>query len=283
MPRALSFVHVAALALAGVVALPLPVSPSLPLASVLGMSPSTAAADRGVRDPTRGPGARRLPRRSRSLGLPFDGRLRNGVRLRPSRHLRIVPAEHGQREGGDALYGTWELVQLLERAAFRVHQRLPGAQLSVGELSKEGGGRLPGHASHQNGRDADLAFYMLDGRGRPYAPYGFAAFDGAGRGIAPNEALTFDDDRNWELVAKLVADGDARVQYLFVHASIERRLLRTGRRRRAPRSVLNRAERVMVQPASGHPHRNHFHMRIYCPPASRPACRDRGPRHPWAP
>ncbi|MEO0323045.1 MAG: penicillin-insensitive murein endopeptidase [Myxococcota bacterium] len=276
MARAFSSVRVAALALAGAVALPLPrASPG---------SPAQASADRGSRDPTRGPGARRLPRRSRSLGLPFEGgRLRRGVRLRPSRHLRLVPAEHGQRAEGDALFGTWELVQLLERAAFRVHQRLPGAKLSVGELSKEGGGRLPGHASHQNGRDADLAFYMLDARGRPYAPYGFAAFDGAGQGLGPNEALSFDDDRNWELVAKLVADGDARVQYLFVHASLERRLLRTGRRRRAPRAVLARAERVMVQPASGHPHRNHFHLRIYCPPASLPACRDRGPRHPWAP
>ncbi|MEM1417191.1 MAG: penicillin-insensitive murein endopeptidase [Myxococcota bacterium] len=243
-----------------------------------------AAADRGVRDATRGPGARRIPHRSRSLGLPFEGgRLQRGVRLRESRFLRFVPGEHGQRAEGDALFGTWELVQLLERAAYRVHQRLPGGKLSVGELSKEGGGRLPGHSSHQNGRDVDLAFYMLDARGRSYPPYGFAAFDADGRGRPPNQALTFDDARNWELVAKLVADGDARVQYIFVHGSLERRLLREARRRRAPRSVIARAERAMVQPARGHPHRNHFHVRIYCPPASRPACRDRGPRHPWAP
>tara|TARA_B100001750_G_scaffold49840_1_gene37770 strand:- start:431 stop:1039 length:609 start_codon:yes stop_codon:yes gene_type:complete len=201
------------------------------------------------------------------------------VELRESAYLRRVT----EYEPGGNFYGTWELVQLLERAAYRVERRLPGAKLSVGELSAEHGGRLPGHASHQSGRDVDLAFYMLDGRGRPYPPGAFAAFDAHGRGLRPNEGLTFDDARNWELVAKLVADGDARVQYIFVARHIKQRLLAEGRRRAAPASVLERAERVMVQPASGNPHANHFHVRIYCAPADRPTCRDQGPRHPWYP
>ena len=231
------------------------------------------------RDATRGPGARRLPRGSRSIGLPFDGRLHRGVELRESEYLRRVT----EYEPGGNFYGTWELVQLLERAAYRVARRLPGAKLSVGELSAPEGGRLPGHASHQNGRDVDIAFYMLDGRDRPYPPGAFAEFDARGKGVAPNEGLHFDDARNWELVAKLVADGDARVQYVFVARHIKQRLLAEGRRRGAPASVLARAEAVMVQPASGHRHANHFHLRIYCAPGDAPRCRDQGPRHPWAP
>ncbi len=239
---------------------------------------AAAMADRTTHDPTRGPSARPLPRASRSLGLPFRGRLRDGVQLRESRYLRFVTeyASAGNH------FGTWEVVQLLERAAYRVARRLPGAKLSVGELSREGGGRIPGHASHQSGRDVDLGFYMLDAAGRPYDAFAFAEFGPSGRGLGPNTSLRFDDARNWELVAKLVADGDARVQHLFVARHLKERLLAEGRRRRAPASVLARAERVMAQP-SGHPHANHFHLRIYCSPANRPACKDQGVRHPWAP
>ena len=214
-----------------------------------------------------GRGGRRAAR-SRSVGLPFRGRLQNGVRLRESEHVRYVPE---YAEGGHH-YGTWQLVQLIERAAARVYGRLRGGPLSVGELSAARGGRLPGHRSHQNGRDVDLAFYMLGPRG-PFQPYAFAAFDGDGVGRGPNAMLRFDDDRNWELVAKLVADGDARVQHIFVSRAIRRRLLATGRRRRARRVLLDRASRVLGQPSHGHRHANHFHVRIYCGPAERPAAK----------
>ncbi|MCZ7681026.1 MAG: penicillin-insensitive murein endopeptidase [Sandaracinaceae bacterium] len=124
---------------------------------------------------------------------------------------------------------------------------------------------------------------MTDARARPYEPFAFAAFgaDGAGRG--PNAMLRFDDDRNWELVARLLSDPDARVQHIFVSNAIQRRLLRTAARRRAPRSVVARAEQVMVQPSHGHPHANHFHVRVYCNPHERPRCRDRAPFHAWYP
>ena len=242
-------------------------------------TPASRGETRAERERYRGPGARELPRRSRSVGYPWRGTLRRGVKLEESRYVRYV----GEYAPRDNFWGTWELVQLVERAAYRVWQRIPGARLSVGELSAESGGDIDDHGSHENGRDADLSFYMLNGRGEPVEPWAFAAFRGDGTAMPPNEGYVFDDARNWELVAKLVADGDARVQYIFVANSIKRRLLAEGRRRGAPSAVLNRAEGVMVQPASGHPHRNHFHVRIYCPPADRPACRDRAPFHPWYP
>ncbi|MFW6050492.1 MAG: penicillin-insensitive murein endopeptidase [Myxococcota bacterium] len=229
-------------------------------------------------DPYRWPGARELPKHSRSMGWPWRGRLDDGVRVVESKYVRHTT----EYTRNDHFYGTWELVQLVERAAWRVWSRIPGARLSVGELSAENGGDIPDHRSHENGRDVDIAFYMLDGRGEPFEPYAFASFDARGRGMGPNRGLRFDDARNWELIAKLIADGDARVQYIFVHRTIKRRLLAEGRRRGAPAVLLERAEKVMVQP-SRHGHRNHFHVRIYCPPASRPACKDRAPFHAWYP
>jgi penicillin-insensitive murein endopeptidase len=200
------------------------------------------------------------------------------VKLEESAFVRYT----GEYRERGSFWGTWELVQLVERAAYRVARRLPGARLSVGELSAQRGGDIGDHGSHENGRDVDIAFYMVDGRGRPIEPYAFADFRADGTALPPNEGLVFDDARNWELVAKLVADGDARIQFIFVAHEIERRLLAEGVRRGAPGVVLSRAEAVMAQP-SGHPHRNHFHVRIYCAPADRPACQDRPPFHPWYP
>ncbi|MEM9187679.1 MAG: penicillin-insensitive murein endopeptidase [Myxococcota bacterium] len=227
----------------------------------------------------RGPGARIIPRRSRSVGFPWDGSLRRSVRVEPTRFVRHV----NEYREADRFYGTWELVQLVERAAYRVWQRAPGAPLNVGELSARGGGEIPGHASHENGRDVDFGFYMLDAQNRSVPLYAFAEVNGDGQGTGPNRGLRFDDQRNFELVSKLVTDGDARVQYIFVANSVRHRLLRYGRRHRTRTVILDRLSRVMMQPSGRHPHRNHFHVRMFCPPADRPSCKDRAPFHAWYP
>ena len=217
--------------------------------------------------------------RSRSLRYPWDGQLVRGMRLRESDYVRYVGeyAPHGR------FYGTWELVQLLERAARRVAFRLPGAKLSVGELSRPGGGRVDGHRSHESGRDVDLGFYVTRSDGEPLYTYAFAAFDARGHGVAPNQYLRFDDARNWELVAKLLSDGETRVQYIFVASYLKQRLLDEARRRGAPGGLIERAKAALVQPAHGHPHHNHFHVRVYCGPADQGLCRDSGPFWPWYP
>ncbi|MGD8860904.1 MAG: penicillin-insensitive murein endopeptidase [Myxococcales bacterium] len=250
---------------------------ALLLAAALASSAAApiASANRGGEINLRPPAGMR----SRSVGLVTDGRLERGMRARQSEYIRYV----GEYEPGGKFFGTWELVQLIERAARRVAFRLPGARLSIGELSRPHGGRIDGHRSHESGRDVDIGFYTTLPDGTPHYTYAFADFDHRGVGVAPNDYLRFDDARNWELVAKLVADGEARVQYIFVANELKYRLLREGQRRGAPRAVLERAKAVMVQPAHGHPHRNHFHVRIYCPPADQHVCKDRGPFWPWYP
>jgi penicillin-insensitive murein endopeptidase len=218
-------------------------------------------------------------RKSRSVGLAWKGRLERGVKLKPSAHLRYV----SEYEKTGHFYGTWQLVQLLERAAFSVAQRVPGAKLAVGELSAEHGGNLAGHASHESGRDVDIGFYMLDAAQRPFAAFAFANFDARGRGLAPNQGMRFDVRRNWELLSRLVTDGEARVQYAFIAPGLRQLLLDEGRRVSAPKSVLERAARVMVPPSEKHLHGNHFHVRIYCGPNERPKCSDAPPYWPWYP
>lgn len=204
-----------------------------------------------------------------SLGLPYRGSLRNGVLLRESRTIRYTTE---YRRGGN-FWGTNELVQLLERAAQRVARQHRGARLNVGELSARRGGHLAGHRSHQSGRDVDLAFYMMDGRGGAVVPYAFAAFDRHGRGLAPNGGLRFDDAKNWALIASLLSDRSGLVRRIFVADTLSARLVAEARRQRASRTLVQRASQVFAQPTHGHPHRNHFHVRIACPPSDRPQCR----------
>ncbi len=251
------------------------------LALALWIAPAAATTPQPAKPKAENEVSLRPPKgeRSRSVNYPWEGQLVRGLRLRESRHIKYVPS---YVEGGN-FYGTWQLVQLIERAARRVSARHPGSKLYVGELSSKEGGDIVGHSSHESGRDADIAFYAKRANGRPGSAYGFARFDASGRGLPPNHHLRFDDTRNWELVAKLVNDPDAPVQYIFVARAIKRRLLREAVRTGAPSAVIERAESVLVEPARGNPHRSHFHVRIYCPPADRPMCRDVGPFWAWYP
>jgi penicillin-insensitive murein DD-endopeptidase len=217
--------------------------------------------------------------RSRSVNYPWDGQLIRGQKVRESKFIRYVPED----AVAGRFYGTSQMVQLIERAARRVANRYPGAKLSVGELSSAQGGDIGGHRSHESGRDADIGFYVKGADRRPFSYQAFVPFNAGGRGAGVHADLRFDDARNWELVAKLVTDPDARVQYIFVARVIKNRLLREAVRRKAPAQTIERAESVMVEPARGNPHRSHFHVRIYCAPSDRPMCRDVAPFWAWYP
>jgi penicillin-insensitive murein endopeptidase len=217
--------------------------------------------------------------RSRSVNYPWDGQLKNGQKVRESKFIRYIPED----VPGNRFFGTSEMAQLIDRAARRVAAKYPGAKLSVGEISSAQGGDIGGHRSHESGRDADIGFYVKGSDGRPFAYPANIAFNASGRGTGPYADLRFDDARNWELVARLVSDPDARVQYIFVARVIKNRLLRQAVRRKASAQTIERAEAVMVEPARGNPHRSHFHVRIYCAPSDRPVCRDVAPFWAWYP
>ncbi len=220
-----------------------------------------------------------LPSASTSLssGFPWAGRLVHAVRLHMGAALTPVP-EYA-RSGN--FYGTSELVGMLEHAAQRIHNRWPGSQLAVGELSGPRGGRLSGHRSHQSGRDVDVAFQMHDASGRAFRMHNFITFRGDGSALRVREKLYFDDAKNWAMVAAMLRAPAARVQYMFVAKRIRARLLAEGRRQGESEQLLQRAGTVLVQPKRGHKHANHFHVRIYCAQDDRPRCHDSAPYWPW--
>ncbi|MBW2461100.1 MAG: penicillin-insensitive murein endopeptidase [Deltaproteobacteria bacterium] len=209
---------------------------------------------------------------SLSTGHADGGRLEHAFALRTGDALATVSRKR---------YGTRELVGLLGRAASAVARAFPGSRLAVGDLSSEDGGPLAPHESHQSGRDADVAFYLIGADGQAVPQALFQRVDADGRARRSGRRFTFDDARNWALLVAFVDDPMAEVQYVILAPHIRERLLEYGRRIEAPEDQLRRVELVTRRMRGSDGHDDHFHVRIYCSVGDRPQCLDRPPLHPW--
>lgn len=212
--------------------------------------------------------------RSRSIGASNRGRLEAGARLAATPHLELQP-------GDSAFYGTQELVGLIRRAAERAQEERPGPRLLVGDLSRRGGGRLRPHSSHQNGRDADIGFYVTDENGQPIEPRRFVELGDDACGRDRGTTYCLDGERTFLLIAAMLEDPVARIQFVLVAPDIRELLLAAGRRLDVPGDVLERVTTVTEPRGGSEAHRSHFHVRIYCPVDDRPHCEDGAPYHEW--
>ena len=226
---------------------------------------NTSATSRPAHGATasRGDGSAAGPQRptpSRSVGSPTEGQLIGGIHLADAPYLRVYPVY----AGADVRWGTDSLVGLVERSARNVRKQFPDAVMSVGHLSKAGGGELDRHASHESGRDADIGFYVKNAAGNPLYGDHMVAF--VGDGTAPSwPGAHFDDARNWALVSSIVGDSHAKVTHIFVATPIRERLLAYAAKIGASPASRSRAAEVLAQPRGSLPHDDHFHVRIACP------------------
>jgi murein endopeptidase len=170
--------------------------------------------------------------RSRSLGLPWSGRLVRGVQL-PAEGAtfftwdpvrRASPNRPWRRFGNDRLVRT--VLHVLDSFA-AAHAGAP--RIGVGDLSRPHGGDfgprfgLPGHVSHQNGLDVDLYYPRRDRRERP-----------------PTTPRQVDRRLAQDLVDRFVAAGASKV-FVGPHTGL-------------------RGDRRIVQPLAHHD--NHLHVRL---------------------
>jgi murein endopeptidase len=142
---------------------------------------------------------------STALGMHTAGRLEHGVRLPAEGRafftwdpvLRRPPNRAWRR------WGTDRLVRVLLRVARDHHAAHPRApRMAIGDLSRPHGGDFGarfgyiGHASHQNGLDADIYYPRADGRE-----------------LAPRDAAEIDRQLSQELVEHFLEEG---AQVIFV-------------------------------------------------------------------
>lgn len=156
------------------------------------------------------------------------------------------------------------LLSVLNRASRIVGRKYPGSILEIGELSRRNGGRIASHLSHQNGRDADVGFYIVDLDGQPVRPSSYLRFEGSGE-CHDDPTVRFDEKRNWAFVRALLQDPKYEVRQIFVYAPLRARLLAYAAKIGSPLEIRAKAAAAMMQPINAQPHDDHFHVRISCP------------------
>ena len=166
-------------------------------------------------------------RDSISLGLPYHGRLIDGVQLPADSPLWTTwdPALDRVPDRGYRRYGSAKLVHLLLAVARDYHDAHPDApRLVIGDLSRYGGGPLDEHVSHQNGLDVDVYYPRRDGRE-----------------LAPTSIDQVDIPLSRDLLNRFVA---ANAEFVFVGPNLPLR-----------------GQSGVVEPLEAHD--NHMHVRIF--------------------
>ena len=220
---------------------------------------------------------------STSIGDPNNGRLEGGVPLPlfgPG--YRFTPRKKVERR-----HGTVELVAALVRAATHVHEKMPGATLTFGDISMPTGGDIRGHGSHRAGRDADVMFYLQSPDGKPAD--GIAVpLDPKGEGTDYNDLENPEDDvplvidvpRTWAFVQALLADDGVQIQQIFIVEHLRTMLIEHAKKIGAPKAIVPRFGDVTCQPKF--PHDDHMHIRVFCTAEDiAKGCEDVAPMFPW--
>lgn len=133
-----------------------------------------------------------------SIGSPTRGSLFGGMELKNS---------EGILHSGGYAFGTEIVIQSIERAVREVRRCHPNTpRLYVGDISRDRGGWLRPHRSHQSGLDADIGYY----------------YKGPATWYLKATVQNLDVGRTWTLIRAILEGG--HVEMMFVDLSIQRLL-----------------------------------------------------------
>jgi hypothetical protein len=182
------------------------------------------------------------------VGRPNRGRLFNAVELVSEPGLRVMVREN--------TWGTAETVRSLRAAVGELRAQYPAApDVTIGDLSRQRGGHLRPHRSHQLGLDADIGYF----------------YTGEGKWYARATAANLDRELTWAFVKALIAQGT--VEYLFMDRSVQGLLRQHALERGEDPAWLAelfespRHRDAMIRHTWGHG--THFHVRFMDPSAQR--------------
>ena len=184
-----------------------------------------------------------------SLGKPYRGWLYNPVQLK--NNARIHVRRHKN-------YATAEMVNAITTAVDTVHAEFKQTpRLPIGNLSRKDGGRFPPHKSHQNGRDADIAYYLRIGHHPLHLK------------VATKHTL--DVARTWVFLESMIKRGE--IQVAFIDYRLQEPLYRYATQQRGwtaeqmktimsyPRGRGDR--KAIIRHLRGH--HDHMHVRFHAP------------------
>ena len=247
-------------------------APASPKARTSAGAETSAAIAPTPKPPTRSGDLDELSSLGQSLGAPRRGALFGGRKIEsgPGHWVRNPERAFATDATIDHLEAVFEQIRPETRKAHK---------LVVGDLSWQVGGFLPGHFSHQSGRDVDLGlFYRVRPPGFPGR-----SVDGTKDNLHYRATLTL-------LMALAdTAESPTGVEWILLDYRLQRLLYKYARRQGVDTAELDvlfqfprkpTAREGIVRHFPGHA--NHMHVRFKCPPDS-PTCVStvNGPPQTW--
>ena len=186
---------------------------------------------------------------SKSEGKASNGKLIDGEKM---------PEGPGYSYGNRPnVYGTNETITYMIRCIGEYRRKHPdGPDIVVGNLSRQGGGHLDPHKSHQSGRDVDIG-YIHKKKFQPVTSM-----------IGTNHK-NLDARKTWDLMYCFLETG--AVDVMYVDTAIQKPMVEHLKKRKFTDRYLkkifqyprkNRGDAV-IQDYPGHHH--HIHLRFKCP------------------
>lgn len=207
----------------------------------------------GVEGPAPEPGQQvAVPRRGRVVpgfptgeGSEHQGSLHNGVRLPRSEQYELKrPALN---------YGSPQTIATIKRVSDAYWKKSGGHKLLFGDLSREGGGPLTGHRSHQQGRDIDIGIPLRSGE--RYDRFVLAT------------RQNIHHERAWLLIKELV--NDPNFAFVFVDMSVQAELFNYALRKGEDEAFLREIFQYPRVPRDRYGvirhfrgHQDHLHIRF---------------------
>jgi peptidoglycan hydrolase-like protein with peptidoglycan-binding domain len=116
------------------------------------------------KSPTSAPPAAPAPTQAAIGGVKTPAQLRALNNTRVDTRLPLGPTIKSYNpQGVEYKYGTPKMIETIKTVAAR-YNAATGRTLNVGDISKKGGGQIPGHKSHQHGRNVDVDMSFSDKR-----------------------------------------------------------------------------------------------------------------------
>ncbi|NUN05397.1 MAG: penicillin-insensitive murein endopeptidase [Bdellovibrio sp.] len=152
-------------------------------------------------------------------------------------------------------FATNELTHIMLLMGKFTRQNLPEQKLYVGDLSREKGGKLGSHLSHQTGLDVDVAFYFDN---KTF----FGRFASAVAVDKPHGSWL--PEVQWRLFKEVVQTK--YIDRIFIHATLKKSLcelaIKNGELQKDTKDgVVYETLRRLIPEKD---HHNHFHLRVKC-------------------
>lgn len=187
-----------------------------------------------------------------------EGRLENASNLLAYERSHAPAGFHVVNPKRERYYGSQEIVYLIAQMGQFTRKLIPNYVLPIGDVSAKTGGKLGTHASHQNGLDADIAFYFKDQKIQGNL---FSALQNGKTGRVLDSWMV---EEQWKLLKYAVSSK--YVDRIFIHQSLKNSLcqyaIKTGDIKKEDKT--GDAYELLRRLRPEKNHYNHFHLRVKC-------------------